>query len=48
MESRLLRMSREGFADFMAALSRPATPAPEMAELVKRPAPWEPGYVTES
>lgn len=47
MENRLIRMSPEGFADFMAVLSRPATPAPEMVELAKRPAPWEPGYVVK-
>lgn len=47
MENRLIRMGPEGFADFMAALSGPATPAPEMVELAKRPAPWEPGYVVK-
>jgi uncharacterized protein (DUF1778 family) len=47
MESRLIRMNSEGFADFMAVLSGPATPVPEMVELVKRPAPWEPGYVAK-
>lgn len=44
MEQRLVRMSPEGFADFIEVLSRPAAPVPEMAELAKRPAPWEPGY----
>lgn len=48
MENRLIRMSLEGFAEFMAALSVPAVPVPEMAELAKRPAPWEPGYVSRS
>jgi uncharacterized protein (DUF1778 family) len=43
MESRLIRMSQEGFAEFMAVLSGPPTPVPEMAELAKRPAPWEAG-----
>ncbi|RWO01014.1 DUF1778 domain-containing protein [Mesorhizobium sp.] len=47
MESRLIRMNSEGFADFMAVLSGPATPVPDMVELVKRPAPWEPGYVAK-
>ena len=47
MENRLIRMSPEGFADFMAALSGPATAVPEMVELAKRPAPWEPGYVAK-
>jgi uncharacterized protein (DUF1778 family) len=48
MENRLIRMSPEGFAAFMAALSAPAAPVPEMVELTKRPAPWEPGYVAKS
>jgi uncharacterized protein (DUF1778 family) len=47
MENRLIRMSSEGFADFMTALAGPATPAPEMVELAKRPAPWEAGYVVK-
>lgn len=45
MENRLIRMSTKRFADFMAILSGPATPVPEMVDLAKRPAPWEPGYV---
>ena len=44
MEARLIRMSPDGFADFVAAVSGPATPVPEMVELATRPAPWEPGY----
>lgn len=44
MEDRLMRMSPDGFACFMDALSRPAEPVPELAELARRPAPWEPGY----
>jgi uncharacterized protein (DUF1778 family) len=44
MENRLIRMSAEGFAAFMAILSAPAAAIPEMVELAKRPAPWEPGY----
>ncbi|THK36486.1 DUF1778 domain-containing protein [Ensifer sp. MPMI2T] len=47
MEQALIRMSSEGFADFMEILSRPAIPVPEMVELVRRPAPWEPGYVAK-
>lgn len=47
MENRLIRMSPEGFADFLAVLSAPATPAPEMVELMQRPAPWELGYVAK-
>ena len=41
MESRLIRMSPEGFADFLGALSVAAAPVPEMMELLGRPAPWE-------
>jgi len=44
MENRLIRMSAEGFVEFTAVLSAPATAVPEMVELAKRPAPWEPGY----
>ena len=44
MENRLLRMGPEGFAEFIAALSAPSAPVPEMVELAKRSAPWEPGY----
>lgn len=44
MEQGLIRMSPEGFADFMDILSRPPTIVPEMKEMLKRPAPWEPGY----
>ena len=47
MEQALIRMSFEGFADFMEILSRPAIPVPEMVELVRRPAPWEPGYLAK-
>ncbi|HVO02425.1 MAG TPA: DUF1778 domain-containing protein [Candidatus Cybelea sp.] len=43
MESRLIRMSRKGFADFMAIVSAPATPVPEIVEVAKRRAPWERG-----
>lgn len=45
MENRLIRMSANGFTEFMAILSAPATVVPEMVELISRPAPWEPGYV---
>ncbi|EJL51884.1 hypothetical protein PMI09_04175 [Rhizobium sp. CF122] len=47
MEQVLVRMSPEGFADFVEVLSRPAAPVPEMVELAKRPAPLEPGYVAK-
>jgi uncharacterized protein (DUF1778 family) len=47
MENRLIRMSPEGFAEFITALSAPATAAPEIVQLARRPAPWEPGYVAK-
>ncbi len=47
MESRLVRMSADGFTEFMAILAAPAAPVPEMVELAKRPAPWEPGYAAK-
>lgn len=44
MENHPIRMSPEGFAEFMAAVSAPAAPVPEMVDVLDRPAPWEPGY----
>jgi uncharacterized protein (DUF1778 family) len=41
METTLIRMTPTGFKAFVAVLSRPARPVPEMVELLKRPAPWE-------
>ncbi|UPJ61907.1 DUF1778 domain-containing protein [Bradyrhizobium sp. 192] len=41
METTPIRMSPAGFKMFMAALSGPAAPVPEMVELFKRTAPWE-------
>ena len=43
MENRLIRMSPEGFADFLAVLSGPPVPVPELVQLATRPAPWESG-----
>jgi uncharacterized protein (DUF1778 family) len=43
MENRLIRMSPEGFADFLVALSSPPAPVHELVELATRTAPWEPG-----
>jgi uncharacterized protein (DUF1778 family) len=43
MENAPVRMSAEGFDTFMAILTAPAVPVPEMAELLKRRAPWESG-----
>ena len=48
MENRLIRMSAEGFSDFMTVLSAPAAAIPEVLELATRPAPWEPGYIAKS
>lgn len=48
MEQGLIRMSPEGFADFMDILARPSVIVPEMMEVLERPAPWEPGYVAKS
>ncbi|WP_430449685.1 DUF1778 domain-containing protein [Rhodophyticola sp.] len=47
MESPPIRMSPEGFAEFMETVSAPAAPVPEMVEVVDRPAPWEPGYAAK-
>ncbi|MGY3033536.1 uncharacterized protein (DUF1778 family) [Bradyrhizobium sp. USDA 4354] len=41
METAPIRMSPSGFKAFMAALSGPAAPVPEMVEVFKRTAPWE-------
>ncbi|MDW6024653.1 DUF1778 domain-containing protein [Mesorhizobium sp. BAC0120] len=48
MENLLIRMSPEGFADFVAVLSVAGVPVPEVVELAKRAAPWEPGYAAKS
>ncbi|MDG4891999.1 MULTISPECIES: DUF1778 domain-containing protein [unclassified Mesorhizobium] len=47
MDNRLVRMSPDGFAEFMEILSAPAAPVPDMVEMAKRPAPWEAGYTTK-
>lgn len=44
MEQSLIRMSPQGFAEFIEVLAAPAAPVPEMVELARRPAPWEAGY----
>jgi uncharacterized protein (DUF1778 family) len=41
MESELIRMSPEGFAAFVQAVSGPAAPVPEMVTSLRRKAPWE-------
>ena len=41
MENTLVRMGEEGFAAFMAAITAPARPVPEMVELLGRQPPWK-------
>lgn len=41
MDSAPIRMSPAGFKAFVAAISGPAKPVPEMVALFKRKAPWE-------
>ncbi len=43
METLPIRMSAAGFKAFVAALSEPPEPVPEMVELVRRATPWETG-----
>lgn len=43
LERSLIRMSPSGFNAFVKSLSGPATPVPELVELLRRPAPWEAG-----
>ena len=43
METALVRMSPDGFAEFMAMLDAPPTVVPELLEVFRRRAPWEPG-----
>ena len=40
-ENMLIRLTPEGFDDFLAAIEAPAAPVPELVELFKRRAPWE-------
>ena len=42
LERALIRLSPAGFAAFRAAIGAPAAPVPELVELLRRPAPWEP------
>jgi uncharacterized protein (DUF1778 family) len=41
METIPIRMSRDGFDEFLRVLARPPEPVPEMAQLARRRAPWE-------
>lgn len=44
MEQQLVRMTQDGFADFITLLSAPAEAPAGMVEVLRRPAPWEAGY----
>ena len=41
LESLPIRMSARGFAAFTEALAAPARPVPELAEVLRRGAPWD-------
>jgi uncharacterized protein (DUF1778 family) len=41
LENTVIRMNPDAYADFIAVLSAPAAPAPELVEVFKRVAPWE-------
>jgi uncharacterized protein (DUF1778 family) len=43
MENTFLRMSQDGFAAFMDAVSAPGAAVPALVEVFKRPAPWDAG-----
>jgi uncharacterized protein (DUF1778 family) len=41
LEDGLIRMSEEGFAAFLTAISAPIVAPPEMVAILKRRAPWD-------
>lgn len=41
MDQRLVRMSAEGFAEFIALLEKPAEAVPSLVEVLRRPPPWD-------
>ncbi|MCP3459444.1 DUF1778 domain-containing protein [Bradyrhizobium sp. UFLA05-153] len=43
METLPIRMSAAGFKAFLATISEPAKPVPELKEIFRRAAPWETG-----
>ena len=43
MDRAPIRMNAVDFAAFMAAVAAPASPVPEMVEILRRPAPWDAG-----
>ena len=44
MEQQMIRMTHEGFAEFMALTAAPAEAVPELVDVLRRPAPWEAGH----
>lgn len=38
---RLVRMSAEGFAEFIALLEQPSEAIPALDDVLRRPAPWD-------
>lgn len=41
LDSVMVGMSAAAFTDFVAAVSAPGQPVPELVDVLKRPAPWE-------
>jgi len=41
LEERLVRMTADGFAAFMAHINESVSAIPELVDVLKRPAPWE-------
>lgn len=41
LENTIIRMSPEGFKEFMDHISKPPEVVPEMLDVMKRKAPWE-------
>jgi len=41
MDQRLVRMSAEGFAEFIGLLEQPAEAVPSLVDVLKRSAPWD-------
>lgn len=41
LDQRLVQMSTEGFAAFMAQLEQRAEPVPLLVNVLRRPAPWD-------
>lgn len=41
MDQRLVRMSAEGFAEFITLIEQPAEAIPALVDVLRRPAPWD-------